>query len=49
MSTSWPLTRADLNAALSRGKIRLSHKIYTSDFGTREAWTAYQALFAVVV
>ena len=49
MSTSWPLSRSDLITALSRGKLRLSHKIYTSDFGTREAWTAYQALFAVVV
>jgi hypothetical protein len=26
---------------------RLSHKIYETDFGTREAWSAYQSIFTV--
>ncbi len=49
MSTSWPLTRADLITALTRGKLRISAKIHAADFGTREAWNAYQSLFDAVV
>ncbi|MCK9571083.1 hypothetical protein M0R72_19195 [Candidatus Pacearchaeota archaeon] len=44
---SWPLTRADLRDALSRGKRRLNAKIHACDYDLVHAWDAFQRIEAI--